>query len=82
MRKILEPEEEGGSVRRMPWPQPERLTEAQERRLRAQEARVYKDEALWAKMVREYGVSASARSYGIQPSSMLKRVQRIEKREG
>jgi hypothetical protein len=82
MRKILEPEGEGGSVRHMPWPQPERLTEAQERRLRAAEARVRRDEAAWAKMAREFGISASARAYGITASSMLKRVQRIEKREG
>jgi hypothetical protein len=81
MRKIPGANGGGGSVTHMPWPKPETLTEAQERRLRAAEARVRKDEALWAKMVREYGVSASARSYGITASSMLKRVQRIEKRE-
>ena len=64
----------------MPWAEPEHLSEAQERRLRAAEARVRKDEALWARMVREYGISASARAYGITASSMLKRVQRIERR--
>jgi hypothetical protein len=31
-------------------------------------------------MVREYGISASARAYGITASSMLKRVQRIERK--
>lgn len=67
-------------MRRMPWKEPERLTEAQEGRLRAAEARVAAEEARWAKMVRDFGISASARAYGISPQAMLKRVQRIEKR--
>lgn len=64
----------------MPWQEPERLTEAQALRLRRIERRIEQDEREWARLVREFGISASARAYGITPSSMLKRVQRIERR--
>jgi hypothetical protein len=51
------------------------------RRLRRRTvARVRADEVVWAKLAREFGISASARAYGITASSMLKRVQRIERR--
>jgi hypothetical protein len=63
----------------MPWPAPQKLTEAQERRLRAAEARIQRDRLAWAKLVRSYGISASARAYGISPQAMLRRVQVIER---
>lgn len=43
------------------------------------EARIRRDRLAWAKLVRELGISACARAYGITPQAMLRRVQVIEK---
>jgi hypothetical protein len=69
----------GPTLPPMPWAAPQKLTEAQEKRLRAAEARIQRDRLEWAKLVRSYGISASARAYGISPQAMLRRVQVIER---
>jgi negative regulator of sigma E activity len=81
MGKMLAPGGLPARLGTMPWPEPKRLTEAQERRLRAAEARIAQSRRAWATTVRKLGISACARAYGVTPQSLLKRVQRAEREE-
>jgi methylphosphotriester-DNA--protein-cysteine methyltransferase len=68
--------------------EPQRLSRAQARRIAAVEERIDKAEARvqearleWARTVREFGISATARHYGITPQAVTSRLRAIEGRE-
>jgi hypothetical protein len=64
----------------MPGSAQKQLTAAQARRLQRATARIDEARREWARLVREFGVAASARELGLSARSVSERVRRIEAR--
>jgi hypothetical protein len=63
----------------MPRPQQQVLTPSQARRLDRAAQAIEEAEQRWAELVREFGISASARHLGITPQAMSARLRVIER---
>lgn len=62
----------------MPWAEQETLTPAQVAQLKRADRGIEDARREWARLVRRFGISATARYYGVTPSALRQRVKRAE----